>query len=446
LARSSPVYLGIIQSQTEEHSKKLLRDKIKVLWEKLPHWFKWMATNGRVDEVTFTTLEMRFPDGQTIMCVPQGSHQFRQHTPSTIFVDEAAHQDQFGDTLTSVIPFLEKDTKMFFVSSVRGGSIFSEVLSNSKVEGGVEKLLEGSESLPAHRRKGMQAWRMETGGEVLQIHYSVVPGRDMEWVESTAKDVVGGVEAPSWRQEFEIEYNAFSGQRVFPLFGSSMVREFEPPDGGTAWLGGDYGRRNPTAIVDIRKLADTPAGPHYGAFRELYQKDCSIADLKRMMWIAFGAPENYEAELIDPSTDSVRESDTDTHFHLFNTGEYARAFQKANNSFSGLVVLNEWLEQGRLWVHPQCQNLIYELEHYVYPDWVNKRVKEVRNEKESPVKKNDHAVDALRYVANYLSLRENTLDDADNPERWLPPEFMVSSRERYMGHGRRLTVGSSIFD
>jgi hypothetical protein len=32
-ALSNPVYLGIIQSQTEEHSKKLLRDKIKVLWE-----------------------------------------------------------------------------------------------------------------------------------------------------------------------------------------------------------------------------------------------------------------------------------------------------------------------------------------------------------------------------------------------------------------------------
>ncbi len=373
-ALRSSVYLGIIQSQTEEHSKKLLRDKLRVLWDKLPYWFKWMATEGRVHEVTFTTTEMRFPDGKTIMCVPQGSHQFRQHTPSTIFVDEAAHQDQFGETLTSVIPFLEKDTKIFFVSSVKGGSVFSEVLSNAKVDGKVEMLMEGSEDLPEERRKGLRHWRMETGGEVLQIHYSIVPGRDMDWVENTARDVPGGVDSPAWRQEFEIEYNAFSGQRVFPLFGGSMVREFEPPDGGTAWLGCDYGFRNPTAVVDLRKLADTPNGPVYGAFRELYQKDCSIADLKRRMWIAFGPPENYEAELIDPSTDAVREADTMSHFHLFQTGEYARNFQKARNSLDGLVVIREWMDQGRFKVHPQCHNLIYELEHYVYPDWVNKSV------------------------------------------------------------------------
>jgi len=166
------------------------------------------------------------------------------------------------------------------------------------------------------------------------------------------------------------------------------------------------------------------------------------------MWMEFGDPENHELELIDPSTDAVREATTSSQFHLFNTGVRARQFVKAQNTLDGLVVMREWFMQERIWVHPSCSNLIRELEHYKYPDYVSRKVADQHNPKERPIKKHDHAIDALRYVANYLSLRENTLDtDEDKP---LPYDFLYANENkgRYMNpdYSERVAASGSIYD
>jgi PBSX family phage terminase large subunit len=60
---------------------------------------------------------------------------------------------------------------------------------------------------------------------------------------------------------------------------------------------------------------------------------------------------------------------------------------------AGVDKVRELFKQNRIHIHRDCRNLIWELETYHYPD-----KKPEQNEKEVPVKENDHAVDALRYA------------------------------------------------
>lgn len=55
--------------------------------------------------------------------------------------------------------------------------------------------------------------------------------------------------------------------------------------------------------------------------------------------------------------------------------------------------LQELFKQGRIKIHPDCKNLIWELETYHYPD-----SKPDRNEPEKPVDKDNHAIKAMGYA------------------------------------------------
>lgn len=64
---------------------------------------------------------------------------------------------------------------------------------------------------------------------------------------------------------------------------------------------------------------------------------------------------------------------------------------------AGIDVIQELIKQNRIHIHSSCKNLIYELETYHYPE-----TKQGQNEKETPVKDCDHAIDCIRY-ALYMS-------------------------------------------
>lgn len=60
---------------------------------------------------------------------------------------------------------------------------------------------------------------------------------------------------------------------------------------------------------------------------------------------------------------------------------------------SGINAVRALFKANRLHIHKNCKNLIQELETYSYPE-----KKSNSNEPENPVKENDHALDALRYL------------------------------------------------
>jgi phage terminase large subunit len=88
---------------------------------------------------------------------------------------------------------------------------------------------------------------------------------------------------------------------------------------------------------------------------------------------------------------------------LMRQGVNVREVIKGKDSIkSGINTVRALFKSNRLHIHKSCQNLISELETYSYPE---KRPNS--NEPEVPIKENDHALDALRYVlSNYQGAGE----------------------------------------
>lgn len=65
----------------------------------------------------------------------------------------------------------------------------------------------------------------------------------------------------------------------------------------------------------------------------------------------------------------------------------------SKDKVAGIDKVRELFKQRRIKIHPRCVNLINELETYHYPE-----NKGDINEKEEPVKENDHLMDCIRYA------------------------------------------------
>ena len=143
-------------------------------------------------------------------------------------------------------------------------------------------------------------------------------------------------------------------------------------------LGIDFGFTNPCAILDF--LIDGDGNMYIDS--EWYhtgKTEDDIADqaLTRNSNKVYPDPEN-------PSAIAV----------LRKKGLNIREVTKGKGSVqTGINMVREAFLQGRLKVNQSCIALLEELETYRYPEG-----RQNKNEDENPVKENDHAMDAMRYV------------------------------------------------
>jgi len=176
-------------------------------------------------------------------------------------------------------------------------------------------------------------------------------------------------------QEIGGEFVAFEGV-VYPAFSRPRhVRQVEC-DGWRPVIGMDVGTRNPTAIL----LAFVAGDGRIHVASEVYRRNMSASD------ILAAIREQAEAHLaeavyVDPSAAGyIRDLER----------EGFPAVKADNNVIEGIGRVTTALEEG-LTIDPSCVNLIAELESYAYPDGAKAGA-------DKPVKQNDHAADALRYL------------------------------------------------
>lgn len=143
-------------------------------------------------------------------------------------------------------------------------------------------------------------------------------------------------------------------------------------------LGVDVGTRNPTAILDARIAGDGRV--HIAG--EVYRRNMGTSDVLDAIR-ATAMPRDIDVLYIDPSA-------ADYRMDLEAEG-YPVA--KADNAvITGIGRVTTALAEG-LTIDPSCVNLIAEFESYSYPEGG-------RVEKDAPIKQNDHALDALRYIVS----------------------------------------------
>lgn len=114
----------------------------------------------------------------------------------------------------------------------------------------------------------------------------------------------------------------------------------------------------------------------------------------------------------DPSTTQTNpQNGASVHTTYADLGVY---YALGNNELQqGINRVRTLLQQDRLkLVRETTPNIQQEFTRYRYADWANRKVAERNNLQEKPVKKNDHAMDALRYLVNaYLDWGETPPPD-----------------------------------
>lgn len=219
-------------------------------------------------------------------------------------------------------------------------------------------------------------------------------------------------------REIYADEDSFEGQ-VYTEFRADthIVHPFVIPEGWNRYVGIDHGYRNPASWI-------WGASDHDGnlyIYREFYEREWLIEDICKngkagkpsvlqRMQLPGSKPPKYEKlqwAKIDPSTNSRRNeregkklSDFDLYSENLPSGF---PLLPANNDVTaGIDRVKTWLKpdqngKPRLYVFNTCVNLIDEIGKYRYPELpVGQQGKKA--EKENPMKVDDHACDALRYL------------------------------------------------
>lgn len=176
-----------------------------------------------------------------------------------------------------------------------------------------------------------------------------------------------------------------------------VVPAFELPEDWYRFVGIDHGLRNPTAVL---WLAVSPEGRVY-VYDEFYASGKLVSELVEIIKLK-SRGQDIRRFLIDPATrnrNGVSGLSVMDEFH-----KYRLMVEPANNDVrAGINRVKERLalKAGKpaLVIFSNCVQLRTELQTYRYKDL---KPGAIQDGPEKPVKKNDHAVDALRYSIAYL--------------------------------------------
>lgn len=204
---------------------------------------------------------------------------------------------------------------------------------------------------------------------------------------------------------------------IFDFFDRALHVVTRPPRAADYWVAGiDFGTSNAFACVLVGVFSGMrqQMGKCLWVEKEYYW-DCKktgrqktnsefAEDVKNFL-----EPYGVQSIYIDPSAAAMK-------LDLQKRGMHVVAAD--NDVYNGIQVMTSEMSKGNLFVCSECKNLIREIENYV---WDKKKSEQGIDQ---PVKKSDHAVDALRYVIN--THKPNMYDaykDEKYRQNWLKDRF-----------------------
>jgi phage terminase large subunit len=181
---------------------------------------------------------------------------------------------------------------------------------------------------------------------------------------------------------------------VYPNFANTIVEPFDIPKHWERFVALDYGMRNATAC--LFGAIDSENGETY-LYQEYYETGRTVPEhvkyLKPLIQeIPLGV---LRFMVIDPSTKNKTDFVNGKSVQGLYA-EYGLHFTPGNNSIeAGLLKVNSYINNGKLKVFNTCVNTIKEGLNYKFPEVTMDNEK---NLDEKPLKRNDHAMDAMRYA------------------------------------------------
>ena len=291
--------------------------------------------------------------------------------------------------------------------------------------------------------KGIAKRTTKLGFNILRLHFSCDPDKDPEteagkrWYDDARR----GMSDARWRQEFEIDYGALGGQRVFPEFEETLhvVPAQLPIDPLriTTWLAADPHPRTPHAFVwaSVNKEGDIavvwswwPDKNAVGAGAELAEKPRpSIPECCEYLRKAERLIVKPYRRLMDVAGKSFNASEEQDYFEAFRTAKMTRevsgkitttdvgvSFNPAKKDIGsvGYELINQALKprpvnlpdgtivnRPRLTIWGRCgdnDELVYQFKTLRYREWKGQVTD--KDAPEEPQDKRRHLLDCLKYI------------------------------------------------
>lgn len=195
--------------------------------------------------------------------------------------------------------------------------------------------------------------------------------------------------ADEYAQEMECEFLYFSGQ-IYKEFKKEqhVIKPLVLPDSFEKPIGIDYGLRNPACVLFSKIDYD---GNLY-ICDEYYESGKEVEEISKSIKSKLADPYG----VIDPSTDAKTKLKNGLPYSIYQEflDNGIRVAKAPNQVIGGINLVKQFFTDNRIFIFDRCVNLIRELENY---RWKDRRSQDA-NLPEEPVKVNDHAVDALRYL------------------------------------------------
>lgn len=192
----------------------------------------------------------------------------------------------------------------------------------------------------------------------------------------------------SWQSLYGMVFTEFNDTNIIEPIPFSAIGQNEK-----IMIGGDYGFRNPTAFVWAFKSYDGD----YIIFDEFYKSECMPDEIAKnnLRYGQFTTVMDYSIKRPDRDGKNLWDE-------LCKNG--LRLLESNKDEQRNLLTVNSLFKQGKIKICSNCEKLIWELRHYKYPD---QKMGAEKNYNESPIDKDNHAIDALLYVIQALETRRS---------------------------------------
>jgi hypothetical protein len=260
---------------------------------------------------------------------------------------------------------------------------------------------------------------------VVTLRYTADPAkRSKDWYEETK----AGMLPAKFQKEFEIEYDALFGEKVFPELSShrtSIVVDHphpEFPETQLFWGGFDYGTLNPSSF-HVYTIHDGITYSVWELFKPCKNIPSFVEEMKacpywpRIRYIAADPAmwtNNQQSDVMGGMLTSV-------HQRFVEAG-VTNLIKGNNNESSWMATMKaHWQDPTAptFKIFSLCVNQIRELDTAVYAS-MNEKQLMTQNYRENIVDHNNHSMDDLKYFMNSQpKQRQRTANYRNMVSRWL---------------------------
>jgi len=206
---------------------------------------------------------------------------------------------------------------------------------------------------------------------------------------------------------------------IFDFFDRDIHVVRKPPAAAEYYIAAiDYGASNPFACL----LIGVSTGQYTQMGKKLWVENEYYWDPKKTQRaktngefckdiVEFLEPYNVQHLYIDPSAAAFKTDLRKAGLHPIDAN---------NEVLDGIQMVTTQMQQGNLFIHERCKNLIREIETYC---WDKKKSEKGGDE---PMKRDDHAIDALRYaIATHKVSIYQPYKEAERAEEWKRNRFDI---------------------